>query len=109
MIVVVQHSGMCNKSRSHRGARDVNLDTGCASSPGDVQANIRADIAALKASPYVRNDIPIIGYVLDVGTAQLREVRYVKPRSKVPRSSQPANSHTAYRGMDRMRRLVVEC
>lgn len=32
-------------------------------------------MAALKASPYVRNDIPIIGYVLDVGTGQLREVK----------------------------------
>ena len=38
---------------------------------------MRADIAVLKASPYVRNEIPVIGYALDVGSGQLREVRYV--------------------------------
>ncbi|KAF2025892.1 hypothetical protein EK21DRAFT_92850 [Setomelanomma holmii] len=40
----------------------------------DVEANVRSDIQALKDSPYVRNDIPIIGYVLDVEAGQLREV-----------------------------------
>jgi carbonic anhydrase len=48
---------------------------GCSWSPGTVEANIQADVAALKASPYLRNDMPVIGYVLDVATGQLREVR----------------------------------
>ena len=50
-------------------------DTDCAWAPGDVEANIRSDVAALKASPYVRNDISIIGYVLEPTTGQLREVK----------------------------------
>jgi carbonic anhydrase len=49
----------------------------CASTTGDIEPTVRADIQALKDSPYVRNDIPVIGYVLDVETSQLREVRYV--------------------------------
>ncbi|KAH7384662.1 hypothetical protein BKA66DRAFT_83553 [Pyrenochaeta sp. MPI-SDFR-AT-0127] len=56
MIVVVQHST-------------------CAWSPGDVEANIRSDIQTVRNSPYVRNEIPTIGYVLDVATGQLREVK----------------------------------
>ncbi|KAF2243947.1 hypothetical protein BU26DRAFT_111284 [Trematosphaeria pertusa] len=55
MIVVVQH-------------------TSCAYAAGNVDANIRSDVQALKNSPYVRNDIPIIGYVLDIESGQLREV-----------------------------------
>ncbi|KAL6712225.1 hypothetical protein ACN47E_000102 [Coniothyrium glycines] len=63
MIVVVQHSS-------------------CAWSPGDVKANIRDDIQKLKSSPYVRNDIPIIGYTLDTPTGQISEVKYA--RSSLP-------------------------
>jgi hypothetical protein len=55
----------------------------CPWSPGDVEANIRSDIQALKASPHMRKDIPIIGYVLDISTAQLREVKYVLPPSSI--------------------------
>ncbi|RAR01777.1 carbonic anhydrase [Stemphylium lycopersici] len=55
MIVVIQH-------------------TGCAWSPGEVEKNVRSDIQALKSSPYIRKDVPIFGYVLDVGTGTLREV-----------------------------------
>ncbi|KAF2003665.1 hypothetical protein P154DRAFT_532039 [Amniculicola lignicola CBS 123094] len=54
MIVVVQH-------------------TGCTSSTGDLESNIRSDITALKSSPYLRTEIPIIGYILDIPTGQLRE------------------------------------
>ncbi|USP81631.1 hypothetical protein yc1106_08905 [Curvularia clavata] len=56
MIVVVQH-------------------TGCAWLSGEVECSIRADIQALKASTYVPTDVPIIGYVLDLTTGQLREVK----------------------------------
>jgi hypothetical protein len=51
---------------------------GCAWSPGDVEANVRSDVQALKSSPYVRNGITVIGYVLDVASGQLSEVRYVE-------------------------------
>jgi carbonic anhydrase len=80
MIVVVQHTGehyallprsMLNKIIICLCGRV----TGCASSAGDVETNIRSDVAALKASPYVRNEIPIIGYLLDVNTGNLREVK----------------------------------
>ncbi|KAH7135040.1 hypothetical protein B0J11DRAFT_575660 [Dendryphion nanum] len=55
MIIVVQH-------------------TCCTRTTANVEHNIRTDIAALKASPYVRNGVPIIGYLLDIHTSQLREI-----------------------------------
>ncbi|EUC28767.1 hypothetical protein COCCADRAFT_108285 [Bipolaris zeicola 26-R-13] len=55
MIIVVQH-------------------TSCPWSPGEVENNVRSDIQGLKASPYVQNDISIIGYILDLANDQLREV-----------------------------------
>ncbi|OAL06386.1 hypothetical protein IQ06DRAFT_343599 [Phaeosphaeriaceae sp. SRC1lsM3a] len=66
MIIVVQHSN-------------------CASSAGTTETNIRDDIKALKDSPHVRNDIPIIGYALNTETGQLREVN-------VPRSAPDAEA-----------------
>jgi carbonic anhydrase len=44
-------------------------------STGDIEANVRSDIQALRDSPYVRNEIIIIGYKLESGTGHLREVR----------------------------------
>ncbi|KAF2689924.1 hypothetical protein K458DRAFT_383050 [Lentithecium fluviatile CBS 122367] len=55
MIVVVQH-------------------TSCAWALGDGEANIQTDLEVLRASPYVRSEIPIIGYVIDVATGTLKEV-----------------------------------
>ncbi|KAF2468434.1 uncharacterized protein BDR25DRAFT_54760 [Lindgomyces ingoldianus] len=55
MIVIVQH-------------------TECAATTGDVDTNVREDITALKSSPYLRHDIPIIGYKLDAASGQLKEV-----------------------------------
>ncbi|KAJ5031925.1 hypothetical protein J3E72DRAFT_410852 [Bipolaris maydis] len=55
MVIVVQH-------------------TSCPWSPGEVENNLRSDIQALKASPYVQKDVSIIGYVLDLASDQLREV-----------------------------------
>ena len=77
MIVIMQHTSTFPTVLTRDGRTEDAID--CAWSPGDVEANVRSDIQALKASPYVRKDIPIIGYVLDVVTAQLREVRYVQP------------------------------
>jgi carbonic anhydrase len=60
-----------------RSYAEANIVIGCAGSPGNVEANVRGDIASLKASPYLRSGIPIIGYLLDTSTGQLREVKYV--------------------------------
>lgn len=51
----------------------------CTFSPGDAEANTRSDMQALKSSPYVRKEIPVIGYVLDVATGRLKEIKYVPP------------------------------
>jgi carbonic anhydrase len=66
----------------------------CASSAGDVEANIRADIQVLRTSPYVRNEMPIIGYVLDVEAGQLREVKYVQSLSIVQSPVMPLVWHS---------------
>jgi hypothetical protein len=66
----------------------------CASSSGDVEANIRADIRVLRTSPYVRNEMPIIGYVLDVEASQLREVKYVQSLSIVQSPVMPLVWHS---------------
>ncbi|KAF1845034.1 uncharacterized protein K460DRAFT_416362 [Cucurbitaria berberidis CBS 394.84] len=52
--------------------------TTCPWSPRDVKANIRSDVQTLKSSPYVRDEIPIIGYVLDTAKGQ------VQPESRSP-------------------------
>ena len=56
----------------------MNDHLGCPWSLGEVENNIRSDVRGLKASPYVQKDISIIGYVLDLATDQLREVKYVE-------------------------------
>jgi hypothetical protein len=78
MIVVVQHTSELHPRNCFDSPLTVK---GCAWAPGDSEANIRDDITALKNSPYVRNEIPVIGYVLDVDTGELKEVRYVYPPS----------------------------
>lgn len=40
----------------------------------DLDASVRDDIAAYKASPLVRQDVPVRGFVYDVRTGRLREV-----------------------------------
>ncbi|KAI4944029.1 hypothetical protein J4E91_008884 [Alternaria rosae] len=59
---------------------------GCIHLTTTPETTIRTDISALKGSPYVRKDIQIVGYVVDLysrtpGTpatdARLREVTYV--------------------------------
>jgi carbonic anhydrase len=78
MIVVVQHTSELGRSNFLKGLLTTE---GCAWAPGDSEANIRNDVTALKDSPYVRNEIPVIGYVLDVETGELKEVRCVYPPS----------------------------
>ena len=40
----------------------------------DLEGSVRADLAAYRASPIVRHDIPVRGFIYDVGTGALREV-----------------------------------
>ena len=40
----------------------------------DLEDSVRADLAAYRASPIVRQDIPVRGFVYDVQTGALREV-----------------------------------
>ena len=40
----------------------------------DVDQSVRDDIAAIKASPLVRKDVPITGFVYDVTTGKLHQV-----------------------------------
>jgi len=44
----------------------------------DLDQSVRDDLALYAASPYVRHDIPVRGFVYDVATGRLREVA---PRS----------------------------
>ena len=40
----------------------------------DLEESVRADLAAYRASPVVRQDIPVRGFIYDVRTGALREV-----------------------------------
>ncbi|KAJ4295624.1 hypothetical protein N0V90_007637 [Kalmusia sp. IMI 367209] len=73
--VVKTAGGRTESAINNLYAVDQATRIGCAWSPGDTEANVRSDISTLKSSPYVRNEIPIIGYVLDVATGQLKEVK----------------------------------
>jgi carbonic anhydrase len=41
----------------------------------DLDESVRQDVQTLRASPLIPNDIPITGFVYDVRTGRLREVR----------------------------------
>ena len=41
---------------------------------GDLQQSVRDDVAAIKASPFIDEDIPVRGFVYDVKTGRLTEV-----------------------------------
>jgi carbonic anhydrase len=47
----------------------------------DVDQSVRDDLAAYEASPFVRHDIPVRGFVYDVKTGRLREVN-AEPRRR---------------------------
>ncbi len=40
----------------------------------DLEASVRDDLAAYRASPIVRQDVPVRGFIYDVGTGALHEV-----------------------------------
>jgi carbonic anhydrase len=41
----------------------------------DLEQSVRDDLAAYRASPLVRQDIPVRGFIYDVGSGLLREVK----------------------------------
>jgi len=41
----------------------------------ELDASVRDDLAAYRASPLVRHDVPVRGFVYDVRTGKLREVQ----------------------------------
>ncbi|KAH7396921.1 hypothetical protein DE146DRAFT_764216 [Phaeosphaeria sp. MPI-PUGE-AT-0046c] len=84
MIIVVQHTSPSHL-HMHPAPCKYLTQIDCPSSPGTTETNVRNDIRALKDSPHVRNDIPVVGYVLNTETGQLREVN-------VPRSAPDAEA-----------------
>lgn len=41
----------------------------------DLDEGVREDVAKIRASPFIPGDIPVTGFVYDVATGRLREVR----------------------------------
>lgn len=81
-VVIVHHTdcGMLTFSddtiRSQlRKDRGVDADAVAFLPFKDVDGSVRDDIAAYKASPLVRQDVPVRGFVYDVKTGRLREVK----------------------------------
>jgi carbonic anhydrase len=80
-IVVIQHTDcgmltftnevLANKIRSDLGADATGWDFLPFS---DLEANVRADVQALRDSPFIPRDIPISGAIYDVRSGQLTEV-----------------------------------
>lgn len=64
--------GIRKKLREERG---VDADHVAFLPFGDVEASVRADLKLYQQSPLVRHDIPVHGFVYDVHTGRLREVK----------------------------------
>ena len=41
---------------------------------GDLEESVRRDVAAIRANPLIRDEIPVRGYVYEVETGRIREV-----------------------------------
>jgi carbonic anhydrase len=41
---------------------------------GDLEQSVRDDVATIKASPFINDDIPVTGFVYDVKTGRLNQV-----------------------------------
>ena len=41
---------------------------------GDLEQSVRDDVAAIKASPFIDQDIPVRGFVYDVKSGRLTEI-----------------------------------
>jgi carbonic anhydrase len=57
-----------------RKSRNANADAIAFLPFHDLDQSVRDDLALYEASPYVRHDIPVRGFVYDVKTGRLREV-----------------------------------
>jgi len=81
-VVVIHHTdcgmltftdeGIRKKLRTERGA---NADHVAFLPFPELDASVRDDLAAYRASPLVRHDVPVRGFVYDVRTGKLREVQ----------------------------------
>jgi carbonic anhydrase len=84
-IVVIHHTdcGMLtftNDVIRQKLAEDLGPEAGTAAQEvdflpfPDVEQSVRDDIAAIKASPLLRKDVPVTGFVYDVKTGRLNQV-----------------------------------
>lgn len=80
-VVIVHHTdcGMLTFTdesirRQLRNERQIDADSVAFLPFSDLDTSVRDDIAAYHASPLVRHDVPVRGFVYDVKTGRLREV-----------------------------------
>jgi carbonic anhydrase len=80
-VVIVHHTdcGMLTFTdesirRQLRKERQVDADSVAFLPFADLDTSVRDDISAYHASPLVRHDVPVRGFVYDVKTGRLREV-----------------------------------
>lgn len=80
-VVIVHHTdcGMLTFTdesirKQLRSARRIDADNVAFLPFADLDTSVRDDLAAYHASPLVRHDVPVRGFVYDVRTGRLREV-----------------------------------
>jgi carbonic anhydrase len=81
-FVVVHHTDCGMLTFSNDQIREMlRSDTGADASGidflpfSDVEASVREDVSTVRSSPLIPNEIPVTGYVYDVRTGRLAEVR----------------------------------
>jgi len=81
-VVVIHHSdcGMVTFSNAQlrdQVRRELNADASAIDFLpfSDLDDSVRRDVATLRGSPLIPKDIPVSGFVYDVRTGRLREVR----------------------------------
>ncbi len=81
-VVVIHHTdcGMLTFSDESiraklRKEREIDADALAFLPFTDLDASVRDDLAAYRTSPLVRHDVPVRGFVYDVKTGRLREVK----------------------------------
>ena len=81
-FVVIQHTDCGQLTYDEEELRErLRRDTGADASGidfltfSDLDESVRQDVAAIRDSPFIPDEIPVHGYVYDVRTGRLREVR----------------------------------
>jgi carbonic anhydrase len=81
-VVVIHHTDCGMLTFSNDQLRDrIRQELGADASAidflpfSDLEESVRRDVATLRASPLIPQDIPVSGFVYDVRTGRLREVR----------------------------------